>query len=119
MFTSLRRAGTRLSTRNLVTKPSEYGQPVFQSHPHLGMSFFYIQAAVLIATSWPVKKNDLTPGIPASDYDRRRRNLMESLPDKSIVVSVAAPMKYMSASTFYSNWKFRDIKFTLLSLDIL
>ena len=45
-----------------------------------------------------VKKNDLTPGIPASEYDQRRRNLMKSLPDKSIVVSVAAPTKYMSGS---------------------
>ena len=50
--------------------------------------------------SFLVKKHDLTPGIPASEYDQRRRNLMESLPDKSIVVSVAAPTKYMSGSMF-------------------
>ena len=48
--------------------------------------------------SFLVKKSDLTPGIPASEYDQRRRNLMESLPHKSIVVSVAAPTKYMSGS---------------------
>ena len=48
--------------------------------------------------SFLVEKDDLTPGIPASEYDQRRRNLMESLPDKSIVVSVAAPTKYMSGS---------------------
>ena len=96
MYTSLRRAGTRLSTRNIVTKPSEYGQPVFQSHPHLGMLFFASRQRYSV--SFLVKKNDLTPGIAASEYDQRRRNLMDSLPDKSIVVSVAAPIKYMSGS---------------------
>lgn len=99
MFTSLRRAGTRLSARNIVTKPSEYGQPVFQSHPHLGMSLSRLQAA-RYSVSFLVKKDDLTPGIPVSEYDQRRRNLMESLPDESIVVSVAAPTKYMSGSMF-------------------
>ena len=33
---------------------------------------------------------------------------MESLPDKSIVVSVAAPMKYMSGSTFTWNPTFHN-----------
>lgn len=41
----------------------------------------------------------LTPGIPAEDYEQRRRKLMDSLPENSIVVSVAAPIKYMSGST--------------------
>lgn len=45
-----------------------------------------------------VHPRDLTPGIPAEDYERRRRTLMDSLPDNSIVVCVAAPIKYMSAS---------------------
>ena len=116
MFTSLRRAGTRLSTRNIVTKPSEYGQPVFQSHPHLGMSFFSCSGGDdSLSFYWAVRRNDLTPGIPASDYEQRRRNLMESLPDRSIVISVAAPMKYMSASTFaLLNCILRNAKFTLV-----
>ena len=64
---------------------------------------------------WAVRRNDLTPGIPASDYEQRRRNLMESLPDRSIVISVAAPMKYMSASTFaLLNCILRNAKFTLV-----
>ncbi|KAF8164915.1 peptidase M24, structural domain-containing protein [Crassisporium funariophilum] len=83
MFNSVRGAGTRFSTRNIVTKPSDFGQPIFKSHPHL------------------VRQNDLTPGIPASDYEQRRRNLMDSLPDRSVVVSVATPMKYMSGNIFY------------------
>ncbi|KAF9458010.1 peptidase M24 [Collybia nuda] len=64
-------------------KPSDFGQPVFQSHPHL------------------LKPQDLTPGIPAEDYERRRRYLMDALPDNSIVVCVAAPIKYMSGNIFY------------------
>ncbi|KAJ3505687.1 hypothetical protein NLJ89_g7287 [Agrocybe chaxingu] len=83
MFTSLRRAGTRFAARSITTKPSEYGQPTFLSHPHL------------------VKENETTPGIPASDYEQRRRRLMELLPEKSVVLSVAAPVKYMSANIFY------------------
>ncbi|KAF8966401.1 peptidase M24 [Flammula alnicola] len=83
MFNSFRRAGTRFSTRSIVTKPSEYGQPTLLSHPHL------------------VQQNDLTPGIPASDYEQRRRRLMELLPEKSVVISVAASVKYMSANIFY------------------
>ncbi|KAH7912445.1 peptidase M24 [Hygrophoropsis aurantiaca] len=67
-------------------KPSNYGQPLFPSHPHL------------------LKPNELTPGIPAEEYERRRKELMDSLPANSVVVSVAAPIKYMSASIY----KFRQ-----------
>ncbi|KAG9317064.1 peptidase M24 [Chiua virens] len=68
-------------------KPSNYGQPLFQSHPHL------------------LRPHELTPGIPVEEYERRRRQLMDSLPDDSVVVSVAAPIKYMSGNIFY---KFRQ-----------
>ncbi|KAH7921706.1 peptidase M24, partial [Leucogyrophana mollusca] len=68
-------------------KPSNYGQPLFPSHPHL------------------LKPNELTPGIPSEEYERRRKELMDSLPANSVVVSVAAPIKYMSASMYY---KFRQ-----------
>ena len=47
------------------------------------------------------KQHDLTPGIPAEEYDIRRRRLMERLPDNSLVVAVAAPVKYMSASAYF------------------
>ncbi|KAF4600522.1 hypothetical protein EYR38_005151 [Pleurotus pulmonarius] len=67
----------------IPSKPSGYGQPLYQSHPHL------------------VKPNELTPGIPAEEYETRRRKLMDNLPDDSLVVSVAAPIKYMSANIFY------------------
>ncbi|KAG1715675.1 hypothetical protein ID866_1479 [Astraeus odoratus] len=61
-------------------KPSNYGQPLFPSHPHL------------------LRPHELTPGIPVEEYERRRKGLMDSLPADSIVISVAAPIKYMSGS---------------------
>ncbi|KAJ7122944.1 peptidase M24 [Mycena epipterygia] len=70
-----------------VLKPSAFGQPLFQSHPHL------------------VQNTELTPGFSAQEYETRRRNLMNSLPDSSIVVSIAGTVKYMSGQIFY---KFRQ-----------
>ncbi|KAF7301306.1 Methionine aminopeptidase [Mycena indigotica] len=70
-----------------VSKPSSYGQPLFQSHPHL------------------VANTELTPGFSSEEYETRRRRLMESLPDSSIVVSTAGTIKYMSGQIFY---KFRQ-----------
>ncbi|PPQ81078.1 hypothetical protein CVT25_014541 [Psilocybe cyanescens] len=78
MFNSFRRAGTRLGTRSIATKPAEYGQPTSVSHPHL------------------VQRNDLTPGIPISDYEQRRRKLMDLLPDGSVAV-----YNYRQASDFW------------------
>ena len=100
MFNALQRAGTRFSTRSIVIKPSETGQPSILSHPHLGVF-------LLDSVCWPllialllhvVQQNELTPGIPRSDYEARRKKLMDLLPEKSVVVSVAAPVKYMSRS---------------------
>ena len=48
--------------------------------------------------SFIVQPNELTPGIPSKEYEQRRKALMDSLPDDSIVVAVAAPIKYMSNS---------------------
>ncbi|KAJ7047875.1 peptidase M24 [Mycena alexandri] len=72
---------------NEIPKPSAFGQPLFQSHPHL------------------VQHTELTPGFSAAEYETRRRNLMQSLPNSSIVISVAAGIKYMSGQIFY---KFRQ-----------
>ncbi|KAJ8085839.1 aminopeptidase [Marasmius tenuissimus] len=82
------RVGRHLSTRSyateaVLTKPAIHGQPVFQSHPHL------------------VRRNEVTPGFPTEEYEARRKKLMDSLPDDSIVVSVAGTIKYMSGSIFY------------------
>lgn len=85
-----------LSDGNL--KPSTYGQPLFQSHPHLRESYAYFTSDLTFYALSLVQPRDLTPGIPTEDYERRRRALMDSLPDNSIAVCVAAPIKYMSAS---------------------
>ncbi|KAI9466605.1 peptidase M24 [Lactarius psammicola] len=77
---------TQVHPHHLVTKPSAFGQPTLKSHPHL------------------VKPGELTPGIPASEYERRRRQLVEGLPHGSLVVCVAGQVKYMSAG----NYKFRQ-----------
>jgi hypothetical protein len=51
-----------------------------------------------------VKQGQLTPGIPTSEYERRRRQLVEGLPRGSLVVSVAGQIKYMSAGEpFYTH----------------
>lgn len=48
-----------------------------------------------------MQPNELTAGISAEEYELRRRRLMDSLPDNSVVVSVAAPTKYMSGSALH------------------
>ncbi|KAI9448434.1 peptidase M24 [Lactarius indigo] len=78
---------TQVHPHHLVTKPSAFGQPTLKSHPHL------------------VKPGELTPGIPASEYERRRKQLVDGLPHGSLVVCVAGQVKYMSAAIFY---KFRQ-----------
>ncbi|KAJ7179625.1 peptidase M24, structural domain-containing protein [Mycena filopes] len=72
---------------NDIPKPSAFGQALAQSHPHL------------------VQPTELTPGFTAAEYETRRRNLMESLPESSLVISVSGTVKYMSGQIFY---KFRQ-----------
>lgn len=43
-----------------------------------------------------MQEKEVTPGITLQEYEDRRSRLMEQLPDSSMVVSIAAPMKYMS-----------------------
>lgn len=66
-------------------KPTTYGQPLAPSHAHL------------------IRTEEITPGIPQEEYDRRRRELVESLPDDSLVVCVAGQVKYMSGRESLSN----------------
>jgi len=47
----------------------------------------------------------LTPGIPATEYEQRRKMLMDRLPEKSAVVLMGGRTKYMSRNIFY---KFRQ-----------
>ena len=63
-------------------KPTVYGQPLAPSHAHI------------------IRTKETTPGIPQKEYDRRRRELMESLPDDSLVVCIAGQVKYMSGRKY-------------------
>ncbi|KAF9268397.1 peptidase M24 [Marasmius fiardii PR-910] len=71
------------ATESVTLKPSNFGQPVSQTHPHL------------------VRPNELTPGIPAEEYESRRKKLMDGLPENSVVVSVSGTVKFMSGQIFY------------------
>ncbi|VDC01149.1 unnamed protein product [Peniophora sp. CBMAI 1063] len=64
-------------------KPSTFGQPTFQSHPHL------------------IQLGEVTPGIPEHEYERRRGELMSQLPEGAVAISFSAPVKYMSDAIFY------------------
>jgi len=68
-------------------KPSSYGQPQFSSHPHL------------------LQPGEITPGISEREYEQRRKTLMDSLPEDSLVVCLGGQLKYMSGQIFY---KFRQ-----------
>jgi hypothetical protein len=46
-----------------------------------------------------VKPGELTPGISTREYESRRRRLMETLPDNSLVVLMGGKVKYMSNRT--------------------
>lgn len=52
--------------------------------------------AALILNIYIVQRDEVTPGITLNEYKKRRSRLMQALPDSSMVVSVAAPVKYMS-----------------------
>jgi hypothetical protein len=80
------RAHTATSGHGL--KPAPYGQPHHISHPHL------------------VPTHELTPGFPLSEYDARRRKLVEQLPERSVVVCVGGSIKYMSHGLcIWSAWE--------------
>ncbi|WWC68482.1 uncharacterized protein I206_102411 [Kwoniella pini CBS 10737] len=65
------------------SKPPPYGQPHPSSHSHL------------------IKNHEITPGIPAEEYELRRKNLMESLEEGSKVICMGGTVKLMSQSIFY------------------
>ncbi|XP_042490784.1 intermediate cleaving peptidase 55, mitochondrial isoform X1 [Macadamia integrifolia] len=62
------------STRKLVN----VGQPTAASHPQL------------------VKKGEIMPGITGDEYISRRKQLLELLPEKSLAIIAAAPVKMMT-----------------------
>ncbi|KAJ2851504.1 aminopeptidase [Coemansia brasiliensis] len=63
------------------------GQPAHATHPEL------------------VGKGETTPGISQSEYDQRRRQLVDSLPDSSLAFVFSAQMHFVSPHVFH---KFRQ-----------
>lgn len=43
----------------------------------------------------------VTPGLPASEFEHRRANLMKSLPEGSVVITAGYGTRYMSNNVFY------------------
>jgi hypothetical protein len=60
------------------SKPPKQGQPLHSSHPHL------------------VGSKHLTPGIPASEYEDRRKKLMESLGDGAVVICMGNTVRLVT-----------------------
>jgi len=60
------------------SKPPKQGQPLHHSHPHL------------------VGSKHLTPGIPASEYEDRRKKLMESLGDGAVVICMGNTVRLVT-----------------------
>lgn len=60
-----------------------YGQPLPSTHPHL------------------LRTGELTPGIQASEYEDRRRRLMDSVDDGAVVIIAGGRVKYMSNNILF------------------
>lgn len=60
------------------TKVFDIGQPTAASHPEL------------------LKEEEITPGISCEEYISRRKMLLELLPEKSLAIIAAAPVKMMT-----------------------
>ncbi|ORY81454.1 metallopeptidase [Protomyces lactucae-debilis] len=60
-----------------------FGQPLSQTHPHL------------------VKRNELTPGISASEYELRRTLLARKVPSGSVIFIPGSGQRFMRGHAFY------------------
>ncbi|WFD31756.1 intermediate cleaving peptidase 55 [Malassezia sp. CBS 17886] len=97
------RAGTWARARSYAAAPRALpacGQPLPHTHPHLFPQDFLRGTDTDAGGS--IAYDHLTPGIPAAEYEERRRALMERLPVGSVVVLMGARTKYMSKNIFYS-----------------
>ncbi|MCJ1451388.1 hypothetical protein MMC28_001724 [Mycoblastus sanguinarius] len=61
----------------------QFGQPLHETHPHL------------------LKAGELTPGITALEYARRRSKLASKLPKNAVAILAASEIKYRSGAVFY------------------
>ncbi|KAK2640230.1 hypothetical protein Ddye_028025 [Dipteronia dyeriana] len=85
MQTLVRKLLNRISTKQTISlraystkKFVDVGQPTPASHPQL------------------MKEGEITPGIGAEEYILRRKRLLELLPENSVAILAAAPVKMMT-----------------------
>ncbi|MBA0783326.1 hypothetical protein Gotri_001056, partial [Gossypium trilobum] len=79
-------------------KVSDFGQPTSASHPqvcfltcpHHSDAFYFMFASQLM------KEGEITPGIATKEYISRRKRLLELLPENSLAIIAAAPVKMMT-----------------------
>ncbi|PWN25288.1 hypothetical protein BDZ90DRAFT_234134 [Jaminaea rosea] len=94
---------------------TQYGQPLPSSHPHLFPAY---DTALPFPSLFPQRSltpshdyhhslrgdaasSQLTPGITRAEYEARRRNLVDAIPDGSVVLVMGGRVKYMSGAIFY------------------
>ncbi|KAI9318368.1 peptidase M24, structural domain-containing protein [Dichotomocladium elegans] len=82
-FQKLYFSGTTVSNLIPETHRRSFGQPTVYSHPNL------------------LKKGEVTPGLPAAEFEQRRANLMKVLPEGSVVITAGYSTRYMSNNVFY------------------
>jgi hypothetical protein len=64
-------------------KPSKHGQPLHISHPER------------------IRPHELTRGIKPEEYESRRKKLMDSLPEGSVVVCMGGTVRLMTQGELY------------------
>lgn len=97
----------RLRTSSLSKdRIQRQGQPLPFSHPHLFPQRLPLLAGADIIPPdkdgmIAVADDELTPGIPAREFEDRRRRLMDKLPEGSVIVCMSGRTKMMSGNIFY------------------
>ncbi|KAK9479644.1 peptidase M24, structural domain-containing protein [Lipomyces japonicus] len=71
------------SSRTYATIQTGFGQPTFETRPHL------------------LSEGEITPGISALEYHKRRNDLAEKLPVGAAAIIVGWEIKYRSGAVFY------------------
>lgn len=73
------------------------------SHPGLffGSQSIAKMSTVILSQPHFLKKNELTPGICRSEFESRRRALVERIPDGSICIIPGYGLRYMTSNIFY------------------
>lgn len=71
------------SSTTTPNKPPQYGQQLSRTHSHL------------------IKPTELTTGITAGEYEDRRKRLMGSLPDGSIVICMGGTVRLVSQCKYF------------------